>query len=216
MPNAFSAVVHYLACLSVCLPTTWQNHYGEKTHTNACISPPCFSIIGRLYIHSVTPWHGPLQCTNIKCHVVRSVFSRVKGNSDCMSPFILPEPRSPLRPILILFLYPLFYLFLSSHVPSSPLCSPLLFFPNPFSPFLYPWFPPSPSSFICIQSIFSPAWWLLDEASFWLDTVMKTEILFPGWLLWVFSTIQGCSRVIDAVVVVLVSQFALIDVSAHL
>lgn len=64
-------------------------------------------------------------------------------------------------------------------IPSSPLSSSLAQPPSP----------PSPSSFSCVQSIFSSAWWFSDEASFWLETIMKTEILFPGWLLWVFCTI---------------------------
>lgn len=54
------------------------------------------------------------------------------------------------------------------------------------------------------------------RVSFCLETVMKTEILFPGWLLWVFSAVLRCCRVIDVAVVVLVSHFGLIDVSARI
>lgn len=54
------------------------------------------------------------------------------------------------------------------------------------------------------------------RVSFCLETVMKTEILFPGWLLWVFSAVLCCCRVIDVAVVVLVSHFGLIDVSARI
>lgn len=90
---------------------------------------------------------------------------------------------------------------LTVHVPSTDpsesnsLCaalisSPVLILSSLFSSSLpQPAFPPSPSSFSCIQSIFSSAWWFSDEASFWLETIMKTEILFPGWLLWVFCTV---------------------------
>lgn len=180
-----------------------------------CVSPSKYICS---YVGYTSPSHHfmDLQQTIISwCQVY--AFLGVKCNSDwmlCPPPDRPTDRHPPHRAKLILSLScPPFYLFplISSPILSSLLPSCLLSFPLIFQP----WFGPSPSSFICIQSIFSPAWWLLDEASFWLDTVMKTEILFPERPLWVFSTIQCCSRVIDAVVVVLVSQFAFIDVSAR-
>lgn len=90
---------------------------------------------------------------------------------------------------------------LTVHVPSTnpsesnPFCaalisSPVLILSSLFSSSLpQPAFPPSPSSFSCIQCIFSSAWWFSDKVSFWLETIMKTEILFPGWQLWIFCTV---------------------------
>lgn len=123
---------------------------------------------------------------------------RFTSPAPLVSPYVLPPPLFSL---------------LSSVLPSSPHLTPSVCLSVS-----WPRLRRSPSSLSRIQSIFSPAWWPLDEASHWLVTVMKTEILFPGWPLRVFPTSQrACRGVIDALVVVCAfPPFALIDVSVCL
>lgn len=73
--TAFSAVVHYLACLSVCLPTTWQNHLlGENRHKFMYLS--CLFPYNRLFIYTFSMFLAPccvkLVCTTNKCHTITS------------------------------------------------------------------------------------------------------------------------------------------------
>lgn len=84
----------------------------------------------------------PLQCAIMACHVCVCEWSVTVIACRTLPP---PNLHPPLRAILILSLSPPSYLFLSSHLSSSPSCplrSPLLFFPYPFSPFFSPGFLP--------------------------------------------------------------------------
>lgn len=188
--NAFALFGSHIlrACLSESLQAEGDSK-ARKWDVKCSCSLPGMSIC----VYSLVGWtiyQTKVEFTRLSTHSICPVCGPLLGTIRITHPFPLlsfnlKKKKHPPHPILSAF----------QHI-------------NIF----LPWFPPSPSSFICIQSIFSPAWWLLDEVSFWLETVMKTEILFPGWPLWVFSTTHFCCRVID--VVVLVSQFALIDVSA--
>lgn len=141
MPNVFTAVVHYLARLSVCLPTTWQNHLvGEITQKFMYLSSPF--LYNRMFIYTFSMFFAlccvRLVCTIKKCctitcrstwhvpqcHVSVCFFKWSQIVNACPAPPLYPHP--PLRAILILsFSSPLSFIF-SSHLithPSHPLLS---------------------------------------------------------------------------------------------
>lgn len=144
MPNAFGALVHYLACLSVCLPPTWQSHLLWQTRQNSCSFPLFFSVI-RCYIYvfskfqamcyvksvstiekSHTKTRFSLHCGVMSCcNVLFEVECNLDGTCSVYWPASTPQSPS--------FSSPLFSSYFISQ--PFPLLSPRLF-PNPRCPSL--------------------------------------------------------------------------------